>query len=207
MEANSLAYNKIELAATELFNLTVATAYHTSVVVNGEEFFFSDSGVFSDRALNSHQGKPHERLTLGYSDKTGSQLLQALQPYFRPGTYDLVRKNCNSFSDCAVHFLLGQRLERRFSSLERLGQAHTALLTEVTKGMYTSNPAAADFSVEAVITSLEKLGVDLKQGDDQSARSRPALLSGNQVTIVGLTNAASLNGQGATVARFNPLNG
>ena len=30
--------------------------------MNGEEFFFSDSGIFTDRALTSHQGQPSERV-------------------------------------------------------------------------------------------------------------------------------------------------
>jgi len=51
------AINQVELAASELFTVPgFATAYHTSVIVNGEEFFFSDSGIFNDRALTSHQG-------------------------------------------------------------------------------------------------------------------------------------------------------
>merc|ERR1711865_108660 len=32
-------------------------------------------------------------------------------------------------------------------------------------------------------------------------------MPGNRVTIVGLTNATDLNGQGATVSKFNPWNG
>lgn len=211
LEASNLAFNKVELAASELLNLTVATAYHTSVVVNGEEFFFSDSGIFSDRALNSHQTNPSERIELGYSQKTGSQLLRALQPYFKSGTYDLVRKNCNSFSDCAVYYLLGQRLERRFCALEKLGQANTDLLSQITKGMYTPNPVVDDFQVETVLASLDKIG---EQGQvfegcsaDSSPKSMPALMPGSRVTVVGLKNASTLNGQGATVSRFNPING
>lgn len=206
-EASARAFNKIELAASELFNLTLATAYHTSVIVNGEEFFFSDSGIFTDRMLNSHGGTPSERIELGYSAKTGTQLLRALAPYFRPGTYDLVRKNCNSFSECAVYYLLGQRLERRFCAIEKLGQANTELLAQVTKGMYVPNPAAQDFQVETVLASLDKLGVDNTSPEYTDVKSPPALLPDSQVTIVGLTNAGHLNGQGATITRFNPLNG
>mmetsp|Transcript_87134 Transcript_87134/g.164295 ORF Transcript_87134/g.164295 Transcript_87134/m.164295 type:complete len:309 (+) Transcript_87134:53-979(+) len=201
-----LATNKVELAASELFSLRLFTAYHTSILVNGEEFFFSDSGIFSDRALISHQGTPSERMELGYSTKTGAQLLQALQPYFRPGTYDLVRKNCNSFSDCAGYYLLGKRLERRFSALEKIGQANTELLKQVTKGAYMPNAAAADFQAETVIASLDKLDEE-KAGDATPSKSRPALGCGVRVTIIGLTNQSQLNGQGATVLRYSPVNG
>lgn len=206
--ANTAAFNKVELAATELFSVKVFTAYHTSVLVNGEEFFFSDSGIFTDRQLNSHQQKPSERIPLGYSEKTGSQLLQALRPHFRPGTYDLVRKNCNSFSDSAVFFLLGTRLERRFTALERLGQANTDMLSQVTKGMYMPNAAAENFSVETVLSALDKFETDREEDESsKTMKSHAAIMPGVQVTIVGLTSAASLNGQGASVVRYNPLNG
>lgn len=205
-----LATNRIELAASELFSLKLFTAYHTSILVNGEEFFFSDSGIFSDRAMVSHQGSPCERVDLGLSTKTGAQLLVALQPYFRPGTYDLVRKNCNSFTDCAMYYLLGKRLERRFSTLEKIGQAvesRTELLKQVTKGAYQPNPEAADFQVETVLASLDKLDDSKAAEDSPRRRSRPALGHGVRVTVVGLTNAPNLNGQGATVVKFNPVNG
>lgn len=205
IEASSSAFNKVELAASELLNLTFATAYHTSVLVNGEEFFFSDSGIFTDRALNSHQCQPSERIDLGFSEKTGSQLLRALQPYFKSGTYDLVRKNCNSFSDCAIYYLLGRRLERRFCALEKLGHANADLLSQVTKGMYMPNPLVDDFQVDTVFASLDKLVEETSCPD--APKSTPALMPGTQVTIVGLVNVANLNGQGATIHRFNPVNG
>merc|ERR1719235_1609508 len=207
LEANNLAFNKVEIAASELINLTLATAYHTSVVVNGEEFFFSDSGIFTDRALNSHQCKPSERIELGFSEKTGSQLLRALQPYFKSGTYDLVRKNCNSFTDCAIYYLLGQRLERRFCALEKLGQANTDLLSQLTKGMYTPNPVVDDFQVEDILSALRQLKDKDDQDDPGTTRPKPALMVGSRVTVVCSTKAPELNGQGATVHRYNPMNG
>merc|ERR1711865_476194 len=187
--ASSNAFNKVELASTELFSLTVATAYHTSVLVNGEEFFFSDSGIFSDRALNSHEGEPSERIVLGYSEKTGAQLLRALQPHFKPGTYDLVCKNCNSFSDCAMHYLLGQRLPVRYCALERLGRTSTKTLSDLTQGMYTPNLAVQDFKVDDVLAAVNKPGADdfqaMEAGGSEAPQSRAALMPGNRVTIVG----------------------
>jgi len=174
--------------------------------VNGEEFFFSDSGILSDCALNSHEKCPTEKVHLGFSEKTGAHLYQALRSYFRPGTYDLVRKNCNLFSDCAMYYLLGKRLERKYTALERLGQANAELLSQVTNGKYTPNPEAADFQVDSVISSLDKLGLEDNQVEPP-ARAGPAVSPGVQVTIVGLQNSAHLNGQGATVCRYNRING
>jgi hypothetical protein len=210
-DCDSLAFNRVELAATELFSVGIATAYHTSVLVNGEEFFFTDSGIFTDRALNSHQQKPSERVQIGFSDKTGTQLMRALQPFFKPGTYDFLRKNCNSFSDCALYYLLRRRLDWRYSALDRLGAANNELCTKATKGLYTPNPEASEFNADDVLSSIASLE-DLKDEpieDDEEGkfRSCPALSIGSQVTIVALTNATHLNGQGATIERFSPVNG
>jgi len=206
------ACNRVELAASELFSLPgLATAYHTSVIVNGEEFFFSDSGIFNDRVLTSLQGQPSERVEVGWSTKTGARLLHALAPHFRPGSYDLIRKNCNSFSDCALYYLLRTRLEGRISALERLGaRASTEMLQRFTKGMYVPNQEAADYRTEDVIDAVERLGdadPEASSAFEAAARSRAALSVGARVTVIGLRNAEALNGQGAQIVRFNAVNG
>mmetsp|Transcript_43776 Transcript_43776/g.103447 ORF Transcript_43776/g.103447 Transcript_43776/m.103447 type:complete len:324 (+) Transcript_43776:115-1086(+) len=210
---STVATNKVELAATELFKVPgFASAYHTSIVVNGEEYFFSDSGIISDRNLASHGGAPSEQREVGYSTRAGWQLYAAMQAHFRPSTYDLVRKNCNSFSDCALHYLLGKRLDRKYSVMERVGQVNPDLLHSATKGVYAPNPAASSFSVDAVIRAVEK---ERKLGDAPTKSSRPvdpvlrphAFSPGTQVDIIGLANAKQLNGQRATIVRFNPVNG
>lgn len=211
-EETGHAIHHVELAASELFSLPgLATAYHTSVLVNGEEFFFSDSGIFSNRMLASHQGTPSERIDMGYSSRTGSQVLAVLMPHFRPGTYDLVRKNCNSFSDCALCYLLrGERLERKYNSMERYGAGNVDLLRQVTSGMYTPNPVSESFQVDTVIDAIGKEKDVDKEGAAKAyaqSHSRPALFHGVQVTIIGLTNATQLNGEGGVIVRYNAVNG
>eukprot|EP00435_Cladocopium_sp_Y103_P033076 s736_g8.t1 len=176
------ASNKVELAASLLFTLPgLASAYHTSVVVNGEEFFFSDSGIFSNMSLTSHQSQPSEKLQLGFSKFTGQQLMRVLQEHFRPGTYDLVRKNCNSFSDCALYFLLGKRLASKYSALESMGQrASLDLLQTVLNNAYQPNQAATNFSVDSVIKHLDRLDKS-KISNEAAASGKQALKSGAMV--------------------------
>jgi len=201
--------NKVELAASMLFTIPgIASAYHTSVLVNGEEFFFSDSGIFSNRALTSHQGEPSELVYMGLSKRTGSQVLNALTTHFRPGSYDLIKKNCNSFSDCALHFLLQRRLPSKYSAMETIGQrASLDMLQRVTKGAYHPNEAAKDFSVEDVISVVDQLGAEDFSSSSECVKSRPALFLGAQVTVMGLKGASQLNGQGARIVRYNAVNG
>jgi len=202
----------VELAASELFKLPgMGAAYHTSVVVNGEEFFFSDSGIFCDRTFASHQGTPTERQAIGYSKYTGKNLLKALHVHFRPGTYDLIRKNCNNFSDAALYFLLRKRLERRFSAIERMATwASKETVARVTNGMYQPNELAANFKVENVIVALDKLGdqpPEQQQVGQDESESAQSLSIGARVSLVGLKSSAELNGKGAVVRSYNGMSG
>merc|ERR1712032_117988 len=69
-----------------------------------------------------------------------------MRPHFKPGSYDVLKKNCNTCSDCALGYLLGRRLDAEFSSLERLAQ-----FAESNFGLpglltgYTPNSKAATF--------------------------------------------------------------
>eukprot|EP00913_Durusdinium_trenchii_P032070 g30033.t1 len=195
-EADEGGTNKVELAASLLFTIPgLASAYHTSVVVNGEEFFFSDSGIFSNMTLTSHQSQPSEKFQLGFSKWTGQQLLRVLHDHFRPGTYDLIKKNCNSFSDCAIYFLLGKRLPSKYSALESMGQrASLELLQHFTNGAYQPNQAALNFSVESVLQQLNRLDKSTISSSSTVGSGKQALRSGAMVTVCGLKNAEHLNG-------------
>jgi hypothetical protein len=88
-------------------------------------------------------------------------MLKALQPYFNAGTYDLLRKNCNCFTDCALFYLLGQRLDQKYRSLEKVGAAadqYVALIRGITGGTYQPNPRADNFSSCLVVEKLKPAG-------------------------------------------------
>lgn len=151
--------------AGPLAGISVATAYHTSVLVDGMEFSFNttDGIIVCDGPLSHKLWQPDGQLhDLGRSAHSGKDMVAALEHKFQPGTYDLLRKNCNHFSDCALFFLLGRRLSAEYCSLERLGAAIPAVVETLSGGRYTPNPLAADFGLEALIRDLGvKLPVDL----------------------------------------------
>ncbi|CAE7677233.1 spin [Symbiodinium pilosum] len=43
---------------------------------------------------------------MGLTRISGDDLREQLGRFFKRGSYDLLRKNCNSFTDCALFFLL-----------------------------------------------------------------------------------------------------
>eukprot|EP00928_Gymnodinium_smaydae_P062025 TRINITY_DN45978_c0_g1_i1.p1 TRINITY_DN45978_c0_g1~~TRINITY_DN45978_c0_g1_i1.p1 ORF type:complete len:338 (-),score=39.59 TRINITY_DN45978_c0_g1_i1:256-1239(-) len=201
--------NHVELAATLLFSIpALGSAYHTSVLVNGEEFFFCDSGIVTNSVLRSHDGNPTERISLGYSQRNGQLTHHVLAPHFQPGSYDLLTKNCNSFSDCALWFLLERRLDSRYSRLERLGQTNPAMVQKFTKGAYEPKEAATNFKLEDVIRDLDELcAVDFKKVATPLASVPFDFCAGTPVTIFGLKNATHLNEQRAQIVRYNAVNG
>lgn len=146
----------VEIAASVLFGIPpLANAYHTSIVVEGEEYFFSDMGMCFDDKLVSHQGSPTEKYEAGRTDFSGTEMWWALQEHFRPGSYDLLRKNCNSFSDAALFFLLRKRLDKKYSSLESFGRTSPDMVKRV---IYVPNPVADNFNIEDVVEAVGKLG-------------------------------------------------
>mmetsp|Transcript_15533 Transcript_15533/g.27576 ORF Transcript_15533/g.27576 Transcript_15533/m.27576 type:complete len:221 (+) Transcript_15533:424-1086(+) len=154
------ANNSVQLAVSVLGGVPGATAYHSSVVVNGEEYFFSDGGVASTSDLLSHKNpqnadsKP-QVMDMGMSPYTGSQMKAALERFFLNGTYDLLRKNCNSFSDCALWYLLHSRMDKKYRSLEKLGASAMGIVQAASGGKYAPNPKAEGFDVEKICAEID----------------------------------------------------
>ncbi|CAE7709956.1 spin [Symbiodinium necroappetens] len=110
----------IELAASKLGpGFPGFQAYHTSVKVDDLEYSFSGDGIVIGRGLPSHvrmADKP-QVLYMGLTRISGEDLKEQLGRFFKRGTYDLLRKNCNSFTDCALFFLLDSRLDPGYRGL------------------------------------------------------------------------------------------
>eukprot|EP00756_Hemistasia_phaeocysticola_P047829 Hpha_TRINITY_DN2228_c0_g1::TRINITY_DN2228_c0_g1_i1::g.25482::m.25482 len=145
----------VQLAASKIGGIPGATAYHTSVVVDGEEYFFDGSGINTTSNLASHQGAEPTIIDMGKSRRSGSDLKSALSKHFGPGTYDLLLKNCNSFSDAALMFLLGRRIDPSYRQLERVGAANSAAVEAATGGQYKQNESAVGFDLEAVCATVD----------------------------------------------------
>jgi len=133
-------------------------AYHTSVEVNGIEYSFSDGGVMTSTNRASHQvqqNDPQSRhgtevVTIGFTNKTGTMMQDSVVKYFSAGTYDLLRKNCNCFSDCAIWYLCKIRLHQDYRSLEKKGQSFPSMIPG-----YEKNAKADAYDHEATILALD----------------------------------------------------
>jgi hypothetical protein len=125
------------------------------VLVNGEEYSFgAQHGISVARGrCASHEpvgGQPTV-VELGFTSCAGKEMWKMLSPYFQRGTYDLLAKNCNTFSDCALFVLMKQRLDPKYNVLERLSKDLPTLVNLISGGKYRPNPRAADFQIDTLI--------------------------------------------------------
>jgi len=152
---------EVELAVSPLVGLKGVAGYHTSVLVGGEEYCFSPTGINCSPMLLSHCGsKDMQRFHIGISTHAGNVMSDFLEKHFMPGTYDLLTKNCNAFSDCALFFLCEQRLWPGFRLIERLGafaDDYVGLLQFMSNGGYSPNPMATGFDVDHIVNEIESI--------------------------------------------------
>jgi len=151
---------RVEMAYTQFGpGLPGIKAYHTSIIIQGREYSFGNTGVVQAPPLTSHEHltREHDIMLVGHTTLTGDEMIMALRQFFNKGTYDMLRKNCNTFSDAAMFFLLGIRLNPGFCELERVGylaEHFFHFMQGITGGSYRPNPAAKNFDIEQLITRI-----------------------------------------------------
>eukprot|EP00931_Biecheleriopsis_adriatica_P091952 TRINITY_DN65797_c0_g1_i1.p1 TRINITY_DN65797_c0_g1~~TRINITY_DN65797_c0_g1_i1.p1 ORF type:complete len:225 (+),score=44.19 TRINITY_DN65797_c0_g1_i1:41-715(+) len=164
-------YRTVDLAVSHFgggsqWALAGQQAYHTSIVLSGDELWFSNEGIGCEPTPGprfsmppSHFGSEKSQtrvFQVGRSKYSGADLLERLCPYFQPGSYDVVHKNCNTFTDCALAFLVSRRLPTQYCALDKMGQsAPDMLLSWASSYRYKANEASKNFNVEAVILKVD----------------------------------------------------
>lgn len=172
----------VRLAVTEILTVAGVTAYHSSVIVDNREYYFDSMGVMIAPPLWTHlvgQAKrpgnmKTEVIEIGRSPKGGKAMLQFLRPFFERGSYDILYKNCNSFTDCVLYFLTRTRLDSKYTRMERFMMAtnpvSTSLMNRIFRSyvesntgkscevdMYVMNPESEGFAISDVIACINEL--------------------------------------------------
>ena len=100
--------------------------YHTGIEVGGWEYSFSDAGVFRTRPKRIVGARFKESLILepfrGSSNELNG-ILREMRETFPPGSYNLVRNNCNNFSDALAKRLGGPGIPAHLNRAATLGAA------------------------------------------------------------------------------------
>ncbi|KAF2902091.1 hypothetical protein ILUMI_04079, partial [Ignelater luminosus] len=115
--------------------------WHTSIVIYGREYFFGSHGVESCNPGSTALGKPLKIAKLGETQIPYTVFIDYLnglsESTFGDGTYDLLKHNCNNFSEELAHFLCGTHIPKHILDLPnevlqtKLGPALEKLLKQL----------------------------------------------------------------------------
>ncbi|XP_048507925.1 uncharacterized protein LOC105686408 isoform X4 [Athalia rosae] len=118
--------------------------WHTSIVAYGREYFYGPEGIQSVRPGGTQLHEPLKIEKVGDTYLPYSVFLEYINGLgtskFAPGTYDLLKHNCNSFSDEVSNFLVGKGIPKHILDLPeeilstRIGQALRPLIDTLSNG-------------------------------------------------------------------------
>jgi len=99
------------------------------VQIGSREYTFSNSGVIYHQPFEAgEEAVFKETLTMGQvpSMSAVNAAVQELRHQFAPGTYDLVKQNCNHFTQALVNKLLGKSIPGYINRSANLGSTFAA---------------------------------------------------------------------------------
>jgi PPPDE putative peptidase domain len=147
--------------------------WHTSVVVYGKEYYFG-GGICSDLPLRTPYGTPVDKIKMGVTGKSlndFSKFLQSISNRFTMESYDLIKHNCNNFTDECMRFLVNQKIPEHITGLPGeflatpLGQQLAPMISSMSSikdqffaaGSATADPYADYASHEIYFTDYKKI--------------------------------------------------
>lgn len=90
--------------------------WHTAIVVYGREYFFGPSGIQSVRPGTTLLDEPQRVERIGETYLPYSVFLEYINGLgtstFAPGTYSLLKHNCNTFTEEVSNFLVGRGIPK-----------------------------------------------------------------------------------------------
>ena len=125
--------------------------WHTGIVAYGQEFYFG-GGIQCGTPGCTHFGRPLQVIDLGETHiprELFDEFLVDVAPRFTMHTYNLLRHNCNNFSDEIANFLVGEGIPRHILDLPDevmstpLGQQLMPMLSMMDAQMRTVSEGGA----------------------------------------------------------------
>uniref|UniRef100_A0A1B6LRJ1 PPPDE domain-containing protein n=1 Tax=Graphocephala atropunctata TaxID=36148 RepID=A0A1B6LRJ1_9HEMI len=148
--------------STYILGTHIDGVWHTSIVVFGQEYFFSQEGI-NEYPLGVFQsqtvlGEPQKKLTLGYTQVPQSVFQDYIRGLgsstFNGSEYNLLKHNCNTFSNEVSNFLVGVSIPSDILELPDIiqttpiGATITRFLEQLTEGISTlrrNRPESPEF--------------------------------------------------------------
>ncbi|PYH49550.1 bifunctional C97 family peptidase/thioredoxin family protein [Aspergillus saccharolyticus JOP 1030-1] len=107
------------LYSMPLTGTQIDAIYHTSLVLNGVEYYFGQ-GIQTAVPGSTHHGQPMEKLHLGQTElplDVIDEYIQSMAGIYTPESYDLFLHNCNNFTQDLAMFLLGKGIPEHIQNL------------------------------------------------------------------------------------------
>ncbi|KAF9253298.1 hypothetical protein DTO006G1_1017 [Penicillium roqueforti] len=104
-----------------LTGIQMDAIYHTSIVLNGIEYYFGQ-GIQTATPGSTHHGQPMEVVKLGTTELPNEvieEYLGSLATIYTPESYDLFLHNCNNFTQDLAMFLVGKSIPDHIINLPR----------------------------------------------------------------------------------------
>ena len=105
--------------SAQLLGKQLDGVWHTGIVAFGQEFYFG-GGIQCGTPGHTHFGRPMQVIDLGATHiprEVFDEFLVDIAPRFTMQTYNLLRHNCNNFSDEVAQFLVGEGIPRHIVDL------------------------------------------------------------------------------------------
>jgi len=109
-----LTQGAAKILSPALLGKQIEGVWHTGIVVFGIEYFFG-GGIVAAPAGKAVPNMQFKTITLGTTSKSKSDLeifLRSIAHKYTQATYQLLRHNCNNFSDEISRFLLGSGIPK-----------------------------------------------------------------------------------------------
>ncbi|KAG6577970.1 putative peptidase [Phytophthora cinnamomi] len=145
-----LSHGMARQLSPALLGKTIDGVWHTGVLVFGQEYFFGGGGIQAmapELVVQRYGMHPVRTVALGetsLSQPEFEQFLRANSARFTDATYDLLRHNCNNFSDEAARFLVGSGIPQYILDLpnEALNSPFGTMLRPMLENMNNQMHAA-----------------------------------------------------------------
>ncbi|KAI3865239.1 hypothetical protein MKX03_012829 [Papaver bracteatum] len=98
--------------STTFLGRAIEGIWHTGIVIFGSEYYFG-GGIQHSPVGTTPYGKPISELDLGVTHvpkEIFEEYLQEISPRYTAETYNLLRHNCNNFSNEVAQFLVGTNI-------------------------------------------------------------------------------------------------
>jgi hypothetical protein len=137
--------------SAQLLGKQLDGVWHTGIVAFGQEFYFG-GGIQCGTPGHTHFGRPMQVIDLGATHiprEVFDEFLVEIAPRFTMQTYNLLRHNCNNFSDEVAQFLVGEGIPRHIVDLPNevmntpFGQQLMPMLSMMDAQMRTVSEAGA----------------------------------------------------------------